>query len=1376
MVQRILVLSGFLLSVAAAGTADIGSLSQLFVPGKAVLDTDGDGLPDRVALTVIIPDNPTPAELALAADIAARANFESLAQSFSLVKRESEVADLEKAENPVLIGTNVKWLKSAVKDGDIALPALTATQGYVAVFATKVQTGLFLAAGSEDALLQAGRAFFLRWPYFWDIWGREEGATFETLERDITRFLDAEAVTLQRTIVRSVLYDFPDLKNAPRGLKKIAFHSGEIQDLGLDIHFTDEEDLQKSVRAFEGLRSSHARGQKTEILSYSGCGQVSVALKFGKTTALSVLPRLGRPKRMLTPAFKDAPRGDGAGKEFDLLGVLSTKGVYGDIDRDGIVDAVETRIVIPRTGLVRGVAPLASKIVLHTAGASFPLVVLDREVEFPKGLTAPILVGPNTFTQDLQRLGKLVLPPLEPAMGLIRTVPRAFNKSSALVVAAADPAGLEKTLGYLSLGFPYFDGAGAGRPQLKDAAEDVERFLKGEKGAAEAYFAGELRKIIEGFKDRDLESLKVECLLPQKNPAFEDEVRRMASVLKGLYVEVRSEARTGAKKMFEKERSFTWEADDALSVVRERLSAPANVQEPVRVSLGLSESPDVRLRLKKQIETELRESLRLENVEVEVLSAYKQGFFWLLEKVLPALKGKPVAQLVVQFAEEKEDLSQPKRFYAEPTRWLQELYPVDEILSRELALPLEKIIFEMVPAGEPVYRAIALDARNAPLVEHSFSPRLREISYLKPLPEWGKVKVTSGWVKVERGGAVIEDAILPTDLERIWTFYQDEALVPLYAQVLKKTGNAPTFSKQPYFKQLRTEVWASEPDFRLGLDEEIVSSLEALHDEIYFDTLDFLRGITDIDAGDDVPEDTSRFSAPGNVFPVIHPSTEGGPPRVRITAEDWLATGPQMTVTWKERDREEANRKVSFPAFRPKATSLPALLYNGLEERIELLSFELGFEGEADYAALIDLLASYRDLKDKGALAADLSYPKLNSLAFVLKCGEMSKEERVSVTSAGPPAAEPKPGPLPPGQPIVDTTKILSPEMTLEAVGRLAAFPSLRTYIAGKSYEGRPVPVIEAFSPVGPYVSIPRLIAQKPTLYLSGRQHANEVSSTNYILKLAELLATDKAYGDFVRRVNFVLHPMENPDGAALAYDLQNLTPFHSLHAGRYSSLGLEIGTMTGASRPLLPEAAVKRDLNAKWFPDISLNLHGYPSHEWVQAFSNYSPYLFRDYWIPKGWFAYVRSLTLPIYDRFKAAGEEIRSFIVAEMNADPKIKESNKKFYDRYFRWATRWQPHLAVLELYDGLNLYAKRRGSTESRLSARAQTTYLEETPELMDETARGAWLDFLSTQGLAYLRAHIDYLARAKFEIVRVEEEFQDRIRLQILRGRPGTTKK
>jgi hypothetical protein len=213
-----------------------------------------------------------------------------------------------------------------------------------------------------------------------------------------------------------------------------------------------------------------------------------------------------------------------------------------------------------------------------------------------------------------------------------------------------------------------------------------------------------------------------------------------------------------------------------------------------------------------------------------------------------------------------------------------------------------------------------------------------------------------------------------------------------------------------------------------------------------------------------------------------------------------------------------------------------------------------------------------------------------------------------------------------------------------------------------------------------------------------------------------------------------------------------------------------------GASRPLLPEAKVRGFLNRRWFPDIYLNLHGYPSHEWVQPFSGYVPFLFRDYWIPRGWFAFFRTLSLPIYPDWVEAGKALQSAIIRGMQGQPDIHESNHKFYDRYERWAARWHPHMNYLERYDGVNLYAKRRSSRESRLSERRRITFVEETTELMDETARGEWLDFLSRQGLSYLKAHADYLWDTRFIRERIEEESDDRIHISFVRKRPGERKR
>ena len=106
-------------------------------------------------------------------------------------------------------------------------------------------------------------------------------------------------------------------------------------------------------------------------------------------------------------------------------------------------------------------------------------------------------------------------------------------------------------------------------------------------------------------------------------------------------------------------------------------------------------------------------------------------------------------------------------------------------------------------------------------MKKSFSPRTRETLFLNVLPEWGKVKLTTGWLRIEKGIETVLDKPIKCDLERFWEYYQAEILPEVYSYVMKKTGNEPHFSKQPYFNRILVEMWFSEPDYKLGLDEEI---------------------------------------------------------------------------------------------------------------------------------------------------------------------------------------------------------------------------------------------------------------------------------------------------------------------------------------------------------------------------------------------------------------------------------------------------------------------------------------------------------------------------------------------------------------------------
>jgi len=152
-----------------------------------------------------------------------------------------------------------------------------------------------------------------------------------------------------------------------------------------------------------------------------------------------------------------------------------------------------------------------------------------------------------------------------------------------------------------------------------------------------------------------------------------------------------------------------------------------------------------------------------------------------------------------------------------------------------------------------------------------------------------------------------------------------------------------------------------------------------------------------------------------------------------------------------------------------------------------------------------------------------------------------------------------------------------------------------------------------------------------------------------------------------------------------------------------------------------------------------------------------------------------VRGLDHPRYPLHKAALKAINDYIAEEIGQNPRIKEINKRLYQRYHRWAVRWQPHLFYLEIHKETPIYSSRRSSTIAKPSSRTETTVISGTNEAMDETAQGEWLLKEINMGLAYLRAHIRFLYESEFSIHRWEEESGNRVVLTIFRPRPVSPK-
>jgi hypothetical protein len=172
-----------------------------------------------------------------------------------------------------------------------------------------------------------------------------------------------------------------------------------------------------------------------------------------------------------------------------------------------------------------------------------------------------------------------------------------------------------------------------------------------------------------------------------------------------------------------------------------------------------------------------------------------------------------------------------------------------------------------------------------------------------------------------------------------------------------------------------------------------------------------------------------------------------------------------------------------------------------------------------------------------------------------------------------------------------------------------------------------------------------------------------------------------------------------------------------------------------------------------------------------VHHFANYNPKSFRSYWIPRGWWTTTQPIEDPRYPEHQEVARILRDYIAQEVNRDPEVRETNRRIYDRYKRWAIRWQPHVYDLEIHDDTAIYYTRNSSSARRADPRAVTTVFSGFTEAMDETAQGEWLDLVSRMGFGYLMASVRFLDEAEFELYRLEEERQQKVRLSLTRPRP-----
>ena len=1396
--------------VAAEPTRDLTTLFEL---GTLVLDTNGDSVPDLANAALVLGEVPSSSVLAAAAEVAARLGFETMG------------LDLPLSRSPEGGQVGVAVGRSGLEAAGLRAPgidpaSLDSGEGAVAVREEDGRIWVLVVGGDEEGLQAAARLFAGVLPHTRTL----STAKLDRVRDDLAETLAAggvadAAVRLTQARVR-----------AGRGGVGRVIADIEVEDAELDTaaallrRLAAGDALPDAGAPDEaGAGAGDAAGDQTGAGDEAGgasTGAKAPPVRLAYRGLESVEARLagGPVIRIAGRATPDAPGpipgrpGSGGKGDMDLSNLYTSDGLLGGGVLPNRVDAM----LVPGEGGVDGLPDLAGRLGLESTGLTVPLVVPASSIDGAAARPTLVLAGvDNALTRQLADSAKIDPGSLAPGEGLIEVVPAAFGSKPALVVSGADAAGAERALDQLARTFPHLAERGDDRPTVDDVERGLWDALSGHSPVGQAAIGlYKLGRIADKLADRQIARADVLLSVEKADPGLEAVVRARAAEALGVpdaaAVNVTIDDRDvqRAATIFADTLVLPSEVDRFRELLRDRVlpaAGSAAAAGPLRIEARLSEPPELRRRLEEEARDALIEAgAPADAVQVRILSAFKQGYSWLEEVVLPQLEGRDVGEILIRFRRNDPPEEWPQQAIHTPVRWLHEIFPIDEVFARELGLDLERIRFEQTTDG-PTYTVTVTDPGGAELLSDAFEPRRVLRPYFDRFRDYEHVRVTTGWFHAAAGARTLADERIVTDPEAFWDHYQSVVLPAVYDYVMERHDGIPEGGNAdaPYFGELTVELEMSEPNYRLEIDNEIHAPMDALHEEIYFGTIEFF----------DVLGRNSRgqgLTFPGRILPIMRPREDGRPAEARIRFTGFATSRPAVVIAFEDAAGTVDTMRLDIPKNgleRPSArlaivrAGEPGIAHLGLRVRVDmdanmrdsLLNYASPRQVDRSVVSAEQVEATVREidaLRAGGLYDASLAWVGLGSLEV---WAEWTHEQDPESRRTARLAANGRPRGLPDwrrllpegwsygGERLVQWETPMPPPEGDGILARMAdAFEEVTMYKAGESYLGRDIWAADIMPPIAAsHWSRVKATTFKPTVIYSARQHANEVSSTSHVLRHAELLLTDPAQRPKLNDVNVVLHPFTNPDGAQLAYDLYRITPDFILHAGYLASLGVDVTSGARDDHPIYPEAPVRNRLWSRWLPDIFLNPHGYPSHQVVQLFSEYSGLVRRgrvterNWGLNKGWFipgfGYVDN---PEYPRHRDAAFEIRDYITRGINSNRDVFDLNQRSYARYRRYGADHDPDVFRLPMTDSVLIEMPLRGSSgESRFGFDSRITIWSGTTEAPDETAYGPWMELVAKAGLSWDQALLDYLYEGNHEVKRSGSSFFGGVTLRMHRPRP-----
>lgn len=785
------------------------------------------------------------------------------------------------------------------------------------------------------------------------------------------------------------------------------------------------------------------------------------------------------------------------------------------------------------------------------------------------------------------------------------------------------------------------------------------------------------------------------------------------------------------KKVYQRTYTPEWEVDHLLRLLRQQVFPRIQPGDQVRISAALSEDKTVRRDLEQRISAELTQ--RGAGAECTLLCAYKQGFSWIDEWVLPRAEQRKAKKIILRFRPflppgetvwHDENgatpsylnlgADNPDHWYDLPIRYLQELYPIEDVIARRLGISKDAIALEAYQGSANLtYEWTAFDGDGAVVQQETYRACCSEIPYLDDYPAAGKVHPPTGFLKVWVNGAALLDERIPTDTERVWAIYQREVLPECRAYVEQKTGGAPSAASQPFFTQLRLEVQLSEPDESLESRQDLFSSLDALHEDLYFVGSDYFKNYGIHRAGE-------VFDAPGLILPLI--SKRDGPPLLRVTLYEPLCPQPcvcqESSVLQSLRPREELSCLIDRVSW-ADGQLIPRIRTEGVPP-----------ETAAAYARLWneDILQFPED----AALGAPVWYAG-------------------GTEFPGVPRAPRRAEPLPIEQIHLPQERVIGYEQYLGIIRQLERVEGLSVYQTAVSYQGRKIYAVELTPRAEGYVSRTKRLTMRPSEIINCRHHANEVSSTNAAFALIRELLTNPKYRELPEKLNLVIVPLENVDGAAIHYQLQKEHPRWKFHVARFNSVGKEFYHDHFLPDTIHTEARSFRRLWRAFLPDAVVDDHGVPTHEWEQPFSGYTSPSYKGFWLPRSLlYGYYWTVNGDAFAGNFRLNKQLENAVADAVEQDGEMCRWNQAWMREFETYAHQWMPRLFPADYYRGMiDYWIPFDYSAQHRYpSIRFPwITSVAYTSEVADETAQGDYLRLCAHAHTVHDLAMIDALADA-----------------------------